>query len=206
MHPSDPEARAAHRTTDEPRALLAVEASARAYARAFPYLQWRYGETGDGFTRSDNSHLMALAEHDPDEFEYQVRWTADLLSERGMPRWMLEINLELMSRAAARMLPERPDIAEHLRRGSQLLAAMRHRVMTELGFRRCAAGFADAAGLAPSRLWSGMGGLLAAAVADEHDGLRHAVTRVHEWAADPRRFGQPWIDAVDRTIAHGRRL
>jgi hypothetical protein len=205
MHPSDPEARAAHRTTEEPRALLAVEASARAYARAFPYLQWRYAETGSGFTRSDNSHLMALAEHDPDELD-QVRWTADLLSERGMPRWMLEINLELMARAAARMLPERPDIAEHLRRGSDQLATARRRVMTELGFRRCAAGFADAAGLTPSRLWSGMGSLLAAAVADEHDGLRHAVTRVHEWAGDPRRFGRRWIDAVDRTIAHGRRL
>jgi hypothetical protein len=94
----------------------------------------RYAETGSGFTRSDNSHLMALAEHDPDELDHQVRWTADLLSECGMPR------------------------------------------------------------------------LLAAAVADEHDGLRHAVTRVHEWAGDPRRFGRRWIDAVDRTIAHGRRL
>jgi hypothetical protein len=189
MHPSDPEARAAHRTTDEPRALLAVAASARAYARAFPYLQWRYGEDGSGFARSDNSHL-----------------TADLLSERGMPRWMLEQDLELMARAAARMLPERPDIAEHLRRGADQLATMRHRVMTELGFRRCAAGFADAAGLPPNRIWNGMGCILAAAVADEHDGLRHAVTRVHEWAGDPRRFGRRWIDAVDRTIAHGRRL
>jgi hypothetical protein len=206
MHPSDPEARAAHRTTDEPRALLAVAASARAYARAFPYLQWRYGEDGSGFARSDNSHLMALAEHDADELDYQVRWTADLLSERGMPRWMLEQDLELMARAAARMLPERPDIAEHLRRGADQLATMRHRVMTELGFRRCAAGFADAAGLPPNRIWNGMGCILAAAVADEHDGLRHAVTRVHEWAGDPRRFGRRWIDAVDRTIAHGRRL
>jgi hypothetical protein len=195
MHPSD-----------EPRALLAVEASARAYARAFPYLQWRYGETGTGFVRSDNAHLMAVAENDAEEFDRQVRWTADLLSERGMPRWMLEIDLELMSRVAARMLPERPDIAAHLRRGSRQLADMRHRVMTELGFRRCAEGFARAAGLAPNRLWNGMGCLLAAAVADEQDGLRHAVARVHEWAADPRRFGPRWIEAVDHTIAHGRRL
>lgn len=198
MHPSAP--------TDEPRVLLAVEVSARAYARAFPYLQWRYGETGVGFVRSDNSHLMALALHDVDEFDRQVRWTADLLSERGMPRWMLEVDLELMSRAAARMLPERPEFATHLRRGSEQLADMRHRVMTELGFRRCGAGFARAAGLAPNRLWDGLGCILAAAVADESAGLRHAVARVHEWVADPRRFGDRWIEAVDRTIQHGRRL
>jgi hypothetical protein len=195
-----------HRTTEEPRALLAVEASARAYARAFPYLQWRYGETGTGFVRSDNSHLMALAEHDPEEFDRQVRWTADLLSERGMPRWMLEVDLELMSSIAARTLPERPDIAVVLRRGSEQLADLRHRVMTELGFRRCAEGFPRAAGLPANRLWLGMGCLLAAAVADESDGLRHAVSRVCEWAADPRRFGSRWVDAVERTLAHARRL
>lgn len=206
MHPGDPDARAAYRTTEEPRALLAVEVSARIYARAFPYLQWRYGETGIGFVRSDNSHLMALAEHDAEEFERQVHWTGDLLSERGMPRWMLEMDLQVMSRVAARMLPERPDIATHLRWGAARLADMRHRVMTELGSRRCAEGFARAAGLAPNRIWTGFGCVIAAAVADEQDGLRHAVARVSEWAADPRRFGPRWIEAVERTIAHARRL
>src|SRR5689334_22732942 len=170
MPPSDP--------SEEPRALLAVETSARAYVRAFPYLKWRYGETDVGFVRSDNSHLMSLAVHDVEEFERQVRWTADLLSERGMPRWMLEVDLELMSRVAKRLLHDRPDIAVTLRRGSYQLADIRHRVMTELGFRRCGAGFARTAGIAPNRLWDGLGYILAAAVADEKDGLRHAVERV----------------------------
>lgn len=190
----------------EPRALIAVDVSARAYARAFPYLQWRYGERGDGFVRSDNAHLIALAEHDPEELDRQVRWTADLLSERGMPRWMLEIDLALMARATARLLPDRPDISANLLRGADELAHMRRRRITEMGFRRCAAGFADALGCGRGRLWVGFGCILTAAVADEKDGLAHAVTRVHEWAADRRRFGQRWIAAVDKAIAHARRL
>lgn len=194
------------RAIAEPRALIAVDQSARAYVRAFPYLQWRYGEHGDGFVRSDNAHMIALAENDPEELDRQIRWTADMLSERGMPRWMLEVDLMLMGRATRRLLPDRPDIASNLYRSSVDLATIRRRRMTELGFRRCATGFADRLGFAPSVRWVGFGSILAAAVADEHDGLAHAVTRVREWAADPRRFGQRWIDAVDQTIAHARRL
>jgi hypothetical protein len=190
----------------EPRILIAVDRSAFAYARAFPYLQWRYGEHGDGFVRSDHAHLIALAESDPEELDRQIRWTGDLLSGRGMPRWMLETALVLMGRATQRLLPERPDIASNLYRASIDLASIRRRRMTELGFRRCAIGFADTLGFQPRRTWIGFGSILAAAVADEHDGLAHAVTRVYEWAADSRRFGDRWIAAVDKTIAHARRL
>lgn len=190
----------------EPRVLVAVDASARAYARAFPYLQWRYGEHGEGFVRSDNAHLMALAEHDGVELARQVRWTADLLSGRGMPRWMLEIDLLLMSRAVTRLLPARTDMAAQLQRGAAELAELRHKVMPEPAFRRCGAGFASRLGLGMGRVWVGFGCILAAAVVDEHSGLIHAVTRVHEWAADSRRFGPRWIEAVDQCIAHARRL
>jgi hypothetical protein len=207
MDPAKADPRAHHRVPDEPRALLAVEASVKAYLRAFPYVNWRYGEAGERFVRSDNGHLLALAEHDPDELERQVRWTADLLAERGMPRWMLENGLCLLARSARRRLGDRPDMAEHLELAAAELAKLRRAHMSEIGFRRCAASFAEALGFGPpSRLWSGFGCILAAAVADERGGLSHAVARVHEWAADPRRFGRRWIDGVDRCIAHARRL
>jgi hypothetical protein len=203
----DSDARASQRTPDEPRALVAVDRSARAYVRAFPYLQWRYGPDIETTVHRDNAHFIALAEHDADELERQVRWTADMLSERGTPRWMLEVDLRLMARVAKRELPQRRDIAEHLYRAADELAGLRRRVMSEIGFRRCAAVFADRLNFTgPRRLWVGFGFILASAVADEQGGLAHAVTRVHEWCADQRRFGQPWLDAVDHTIAHARRL
>ncbi|PRP90314.1 hypothetical protein ENSA5_65610 [Enhygromyxa salina] len=205
MQAPEPDADA-HRAPAEPRALTAVEVSVRAYARAFPYLIWRYGDRGLGLIRSDNTHFMALAERDADELDRQVRWTADHLSERGMPRWMLELDLLLLARASARALPQRPDIAARLTQTAAELTRQRRASIPEPAFRRCATSFADALGLGPSRLWFGFGSILAAAVADERSGLAHAVPRVHEWAADRRRFGPRWIAAVDQTLVRAHRL
>jgi hypothetical protein len=49
-----------------------------------------------------------------------------------------------------------------------------------------------------------MGALLAAAVADERNGVTHAVASLEEWAADPSRFPAHWIGAVHDTIARAR--
>ena len=191
---------------EEPGALIAVERSARAYVRAFPYLAWRFGEAGYTTIRNDNAHLMAIAENYRGELHAQVGWTADLLAERGVPRWLLECDLQLMARAAKRSLPQRRELHERLTRAAGELRWKRRSLIPERVMQRCAREFADVLGNGRGRVWVGFGAILVAAVIDERGGCPHAVTRMREWATDRRRFDSRWIDAVERTIDHGRNL
>jgi hypothetical protein len=60
--------------------------------------------------------------------------------------------------------------------------------------------FADRVGAPWNERHRRMGGLLAAAVADERQGLAGAVSSIEPWATDPAHFPPLWIEAVAATI------
>lgn len=173
--------------------------------RAFPYYAWRYGERGQRFTRSDSAWLVTLAGHQRPVLEQQVLWLGQVLAARGMPRWLLEGHLEVLHEELGAACPERPTQYEGLRAAAGLLRERRRRHLSDDALRAFEADF-DARGGEPwcQRL-PRTGGLLAAAVADEKDGVVNAVSSVEGWMTDPARFPEQWIRAVRAILAAARR-
>lgn len=194
-------------TAPEPRALLAIDRSAQLCARAFPYLIWRYGAAGFDALRDDNAMLMTTALSRPDALADQVEWIRGQIARRGLPSWMLEVDLECMARTAARAFPDLPRLSEALRRAGEELAVRRRSALSEGKFRRNAADFEAALGFdSCAQLWRGFGGVLTSAVVDERRGDLQIVVRVCAWAMDERRFGAPWRGAVEDCVQAARRM
>lgn len=85
-----------HVVAEDPRELrAALRAGVRSWER-FPYYERRYGRRGRRFTRSDSAWLVTLASLPQSEVDRQIRWLGQVLAARGMPRWMLELHLEVL--------------------------------------------------------------------------------------------------------------
>lgn len=206
MHPLNPEAGASQHVPDDARALAVVERASDWCERAFPYLWWRYGERGYRFILSDSAYLVAMAELPSSGLSRHLTWTADLLAQRGMPRWLLELHTRQLGRMLVRGLPDRPELGERLIAAAESLGDRRRARISPADFRANAERFAADLRLGRGRLWRGFGSILTAAVADERDGLEHAVESVCSWACDHSRFGPVWIAAVRSCVEAAREL
>lgn len=180
----------------------AAAATARSW-RAYPYYPQRFGKRGWNFSLSDSGWLQTLVDLSPAEAREQSRWLASVLSARGMPSLLLEHHLgwlhqELCARKPgsdaryARLLDCRDD-----------LRSVRLPQIADDAQRSLVSMFDDAVASVPERV-DHFGILLVAAVADERAGYAGAVDSLLEWAADPRRFGEAWRDAVHATVAAAR--
>jgi heme oxygenase len=193
-----------HAIPNDPRE---VEAALRAGERSwqqFPYYEWRYGQRGERFTRSDSAWLAALAEYDPPVVEQQILWLGRVLAARGMPQWMLELHLELLYEELSTAVPEKQPSYTALRLAAQSLREMRRRHIGDALFQSLTADFDQAVGPEWSARLPRTGGLLAAAVADERAGITNAVASIQAWMSDPSRFPPAWIEAVQHTLAAAR--
>lgn len=194
-----------HPVTRDP---VELAAAARAVTRSwaqFPYYARRYGERGRAFSASDSGWLVTLCDLTPAVAVSQARWLGSVLSARGMPQWLLECHLDLLREELAAATPERAAHYETLGRCAANLRALRRAHMPDDAFAALDAAFDARVGAPWNRRLRRMGGILAAAVADECAGLSHAVTSVESWATDAERFpDEPWIAAVRETIAGAR--
>ena len=86
----------------DPAVLAIAERSAQVIWRAFPYFGWRFSARGRSFGRSDAAYLTTLVGLPPAMQESQVVWLAKLLSARGMPSLLLEVQLDLLARLGRR--------------------------------------------------------------------------------------------------------
>lgn len=184
--------------TDPEELAAAVRASDRSFER-FPYYRWRYGDRGRRFGHSDGGWLIALCGSPAAFAREQIQWLGVVLSSRGMPRLLLEDHLRLLHQelGGARKYRVLVTAADELRK-------QRRRHIPDQLMKRCADEFLKAA----PQPWRGripeMGRLLAAAVADEGDGIERAVLSIEDWATDREQFPAGWIKAVRTTIATAR--
>jgi len=79
-----------------------VERSAKIVLRSVPYFAWRYGDRGRSFGRSDAGYLVTPSTAAAAVARQQVAWLARVLAARGMPRVLLESQLESLGRLARR--------------------------------------------------------------------------------------------------------
>jgi heme oxygenase len=199
----NPEA-GSHPIPDDPREIQAALRAGEHTWRTFPYYEQRYGARGEQFTRSDSAWLVTLARHEAAVVEQQIRWLAEVLASRGMPSWLLELHLGALCEELAAAVPERAEAYERLRAAAAALRAARERFVDAEALARSIAAFDARVRGEWSRRLPRTGGLLAAAVADEKNGIVQAVPSLESWMTDAARFPSDWIDAVRVTLREAR--
>jgi hypothetical protein len=198
-NPSNPDAG----FTPAPSDPLACEVAGRASAtvwRAVPYFALRYGARGRRFATSDGAWLATLPSLPPEIRIAQVDWLARVLSARGMPSWLLELQLRVTRRIGTRL--GWPDAAR-LADAEAHLQARRRGVLSEEAFAAADALFVQRAG--PGRLAVGTGRLVAAAHVDAACGLCPSPAVVVDWLRAEARFGAAFCAAVDDCSAFAAR-
>jgi hypothetical protein len=188
---------------------LEIDAARRAAARSLRevrYYQERYGERGRRFGESDGAWLATLCRGGPAYVESQVLWLGNVLSSRGMPRWLLERHMEILHDELVVARPEDSACYDLLRQGADLLRRRRERYIPQAEAEVLERDFLARA----DRDWAArlpeMGRLIVAAAADEADGVARAVSSLVSWAGDPARFPVQWRKAVRGTVSDARRV
>jgi len=188
---------------DEREIHAALRAGERTRCR-FSYYKWRYGLRGERFIRSDSAWLVTLANEDLATIEKQIKWLGEVLSSRGMPQWMLENHLRDLHEALVVAVPENAATYERLLYAADMLGRMRRKYVSDEMMETCAITFDGYVGKEWSQKLPEAGYLLAAAVADEMQGIALALPSVEAWMVDESRFPEFWIEAVRMTIRMAR--
>jgi hypothetical protein len=192
-----------HVVSSDPQEIEAARRAAETSLREFPYYRERFGERARMFGASDGAWLVTLCQGEPAYVRRQVLWLGEVLSARGVPRFLLERHLELLHRELLR-LTSSADRCQPLLDAAILLRTLRRERIAERDFAALAAGFESRADAEWVRRLPGMGGILVGAVADEAAGIGRAVASVSEWAMDASIFPEHWIAAVRHTLAEAR--
>ncbi|HEX5750192.1 MAG TPA: hypothetical protein VFZ09_28435 [Archangium sp.] len=195
-----------HPITTDLDELRAALRAAEASWEEFPYYAWRYGERGRQFSWSDSAWLVTLGGQDEAQVWRHISWLGGLLASRGMPRFMLERHLGVLSRELIHAKPARRQDYDVLFRVAERMAGERRRILGDDELRMFGEDFDARVGPEWSQRLHGAGVLLAAAVADEYGGLAQAVPSLVSWMKEPSRFPAPWIRAVEQTLVRARSL
>jgi hypothetical protein len=162
----------------------------------FPYFPLRYGERGAAFAVRDANYLVLLREYREEDAIGQIEWTAQVLSPRGMPSWLLETQLHYVEWLLARRGYE----VGPLPLGRMRLAARRLTVLPQETMVQAGLDFARRSGLPPWRKVRETGMLIAAAWADEKNAIG-TPTKFMAWMTDPALFPPVWCAAVRAVYA-----
>lgn len=187
----------------DPREVAAAVRAGDILWRAVPYFGFRYGARGKRFGYSDCAYFLTLLGYDQGTINRQVEWTAGVLSQRGMPSLLLELQLRVLGRILRREFSG-GDRGEPLILAADALRDARRERLGDDQIEGLGREFAERIGFPRHRWAIGMGVLLAAAVADELGGMRRSAASIEEWATDPTVFPSNWIDAVRETLAAAR--
>jgi hypothetical protein len=199
MNPWNDDAGDTPAPTDARDRALAVRSAAIIW-RAFPYCQWRYGERGRAFGRSDAGYLITLATVDDATFRHQVAWLIDVLAPRGMPSLLMEYQLESLGRLWRR---ERPLERNPFLGGAAELRARRLLAMDAAVFDACERICRQAASRGQARS-SDAGRLLAAAVVDCALGVGAHEDALARWFIDAEPGDGGWAGACARALEYAR--
>ena len=165
---------------------------------ALPYLRIRFGLRGDAFARTDSGYLTTLASFPLEHVVEQVRWLARVLSSRGMPSWIMETHLEILTAELTAAMPERGHEFRKLRYAAQALRTERLAIIPEALFVDLSKTFAEQTG---DRI-PHFGEVVLSAVCDKACGIDAAVTSVAAWLEASDSLPAAWrarvTDLIDR--------
>lgn len=171
--------------------------------RAFPYFGFRYGNRGRRFAESDAAYFLTLLGYDQSTIDHQVAWTSSVLAQRGMPSYLLELQLRVLARVLRRHFKGSarfdPLVVAADRLRDKRRAFIADDELTLLSQR-----FAARAGFPGHPLALGVGLMIGSAAADETNGSQLAVTSIEAWLTDPSIFPEQWSQAVKDAVKRAR--
>ena len=192
-----------HPVPQDPDLLLAAIRSGESCWNAFPYLEARYGLRGIWFTDSDAAWLATFVDEGEEFAAEQALWLGQVLSARGIPRYLVERQLaalieEVERTAFRRPMPLGPLLAALAAlaedREDALPWELREPLEAEL---RAIAGTGAAAAL-------DLPLLLAVALADELAGLPQGLASVLAWSLQEGHLDAAAGEAVGRALQRTR--
>lgn len=188
-----------------PDNLQEAQASIRAGERCmalFPYLGIRFGKRGDAFARTDSGYLTTLVRFPQGYVIEQVQWLSRVLSNRGMPRLLMEVHLEVLHAELASALPDRADDYRKLLDAAAKLREERRSVISQLHSDKLVAEFDNQS----LNLIPNFGALLVSAVCDEARGIDAAVSSIADWAYASNALSPHVRDVARKLIEQSRQL
>lgn len=195
-----------HAIPDDLREVQAALRAGETSLRAFPYYVERYGERGRRFTHSDSVWLVTLSDVSQPLVHQQTGWLGRVLASRGMPRWLLALHLDTLHDELVAALPERRDDYIKLHHAAERLHTQRRALLNDDALLALERRFDAQVDPEWQQRLPRTGALLGAAVADEYDGIKRAVTSLEAWFTDADMFPPIWIAAVQTTLAEARQL
>lgn len=195
-HPLNNVEAGSHPLPDDACEIAAVIRAGERCYELLPYLSLRYGSRGAAYTRSDGGFLTTLISAGQDHVDQQVQWLAGVLASRGMPRWLMEVHLDLLAEELERSCPDQSLRYSKLSQAAHLLRKERWSVLPETEFQRLSRQVEQAA----DDDFRNCGCLVVSSVCDEVCGIRNAVPSLVEWLADTSRFPAEWCAAVTGTV------
>lgn len=170
----------------------------------FPYYEFRYGERGRRFARSDGAWLVTLCQYDQEKVQQQIRWLCRVLSTRGMPTMMLQAKLEILAAKLTEAIPGNQYSYQKLSELAAEVLASRRKHFSDEQFSSLADGFNKAVGQEWADRYKNAGELLVCAVSDELEGFADNTESIRQWLTDSARFPATWIQAAEATLAEAR--
>jgi hypothetical protein len=191
-----------HPLPDNPDEVMASIRAAERCMAIFPYLGIRFGRRGDAFARTDSGYLTTLVRFPQDYVVEQVQWLARVLSNRGMPRWLMEVHLEVLAEELGRAIPSGSADYGKLLAAASVLGKERRSIIPQASFDKLAAEFATQDGdFIPN-----LGGLIVSAVCDESCGIDAAVASVTQWIETCDKPSRNGLGAVTDLIRQARQI
>lgn len=192
-----------HPIPQNPLEIRAALTAGRRCREEFPYFDARYGERGRRYTSSDAAWLATLVDLDNAGLAGQVVWLGDFLARLGMPRILLERQLELLVEELVAGNPEQRVRYEKLQAGIDALRQAREIHFSEAVFRELAAeAEARLAGGPPGI--ANLGVLIVSAVADERSGIPESAAKLAAWLLETGRLPAGMATAIDEVFGRIR--
>jgi hypothetical protein len=192
VNPFNPEAGDTPVPTD-PREIAIARRAVALVWRAVPYFAFRYGERGRSFGLSDGAWLVTLAALPSDERLAQIEWLAGFLSPRGIPSWLVEVQLRAIARIGTR---SGWSAAEAFSDSARHLDGRRRSVLSEESFQLAGHRFCEIAG--QSRLADGTGKMVASAETDVALRFSSSSAPFIDWFRSTRTVAPRWLEAIER--------
>ena len=189
-----------HPLPADPKEIAASLRAARSCMNLFPYLGIRFGDRGDAFARTDSGYLATLVQNSQEYVFEQTQWLARVLANRGMPRWLMEVHLEILAEELNTAVPEGKLSYGKLLNASVKLRSDRQSIIPQDAFERTSTQFSEQSG----NLIENFGGLVVSAVCDASYGLTVAVPSLVDWASDKDCFSNNWRTALADLLEHSR--
>jgi hypothetical protein len=189
-----------HPLPDNPQEVTASINAAERCMELFPYLRIRFGERGDAYARTDSGYLTTLVRFPNGYVVEQVMWLARVLSNRGIPRWLMEIHLEVLVDELSKAVPSCVGDYGKLLEAAVVLGNERRSVVPQAYFDKLAAEFA----LQSGDHIPNFGGLVISAVCDEAYGIDAAVSSMTQWLVTSDNQPCNWQDTVTGLIHQAR--